>query len=178
MLAFSLIEMNARVPEFWKGEGKNYKRIYAGYTPTANDGSHTIEIGWTGGYNIAKHKLPLFLEVGAEAQGAILKTKYVSGTSVSSFTHYPLSVNIPVHVAYQLSYKDFTLSPFMGPNFNVGVYDVESKQKEMYSDYGDRFTAGWNMGAGFTYKKLYVGYRGTIGFIGSSYSNFYLGLQF
>lgn len=173
------ISICAYSQDFWKGEGNNYNRFYAGYTFTAGADNYTFELGWTKGINVAKHKLPILIEVGAELQGAILEAKRYNLSSgvFSDDAHYPLSVNIPVHATYQFSYKNFTASPFTGVNFNVGVYDIDASRYEMYSDYGDRFVAGWNLGMNLTYKKLFIGYRATFDFGHSSYSNLYLGLH-
>lgn len=155
-----------------------YNRIYVSYSPMnyVPDSPMILEglkltgfsVGYLRGINLSCD-LPLFLEVGGNMA-------YSYGDFYNTVDYKLLSVNVPVNVAYKLTFGDsgFSLTPFLGLNFRYNIlrkaesplfdylYDYDEDWFEdpgyyLYMGEWKRFQVGWQIGVGFNYKKLYVG---------------------
>ncbi len=101
---------------------------------------------------------------------------------------FMLSYSVPVHLAYRIPFKDFSITPFTGLNFKLNAVanmkinaeandDDEMNnmmaeamddmsidmlsEDDMYGYEWKRLQVGWNIGANFDYKKLHLGIRYT-----------------
>lgn len=122
-----------------------YNRIYVSYSPMnlkidvegADDIKLTgLTLGYLHGFNLSSN-LPLFLEVGGNVA-------YSYG-DFEAVDYKLLSVNVPVNVAYKLSFagSDFSLTPFLGINFRYNIVG-KMKNDSDYDDYGDYGDWSWD----------------------------------
>ncbi len=176
---------------------ESYNRIYVGYSPfnaKCSDNNYKdlkmngFTAGYLHGFSLSE-KLPLFLEVGGNIQ-------YFMGKQDSEIVHdnlyieeteskYSLlSLNIPVNLAYKLSFADNTLgvTPFVGLNFRANLmgkgktesaYRSQSKDCSLFDDSTDgmgdaawkRFQVGFNAGVNLNYKAFSLGVYYTADFM-------------
>ena len=165
---------------------ENYQRVYVGVNPLtiktdakdAKDVSLTsFGAGYTYGLNLTE-KLPLFLEMGANFAYGIGSEK----TDYAKVNYSAMYVQVPVSVAYKLSFLDGKLgvTPFFGINFRVNIlgqteskyeYRDDTVKSNWFSkdDMGDdpygRFQMGWQLGVGLNYKSIYLGVGGGTDFM-------------
>ena len=153
-----------------------YNRLYAGpsvmrlthfgYDQDVYLGGH---LGYQRGINLTKDRIPLFLQVGAEA---VYETaEYSSDVPVFDLIfidgrYHFMSVSIPVNVSYRLGKENFSVEPFLGMNFRGNIigklkYEDGSERDFFDSEDANRFQFGLNVGVGFNINKFYVGYKFT-----------------
>lgn len=156
----------------------DYNRFYVGYIPLNVDLTwwdmpslkNSLTAGYLHGSSLSS-KLPLFIEYGANFQYTFGKDK--SSDYNDRVNMY--SVNIPVNLAFKFQFNDISITPYLGVNFRVnaaGTY--KSEWDDGWGDKGSfkanifdademdgmaikRFQAGLNVGAGFSYKAIYIG---------------------
>lgn len=177
----------------------HYNRIYFGYNPTKiswSDYQDECEeeipfksgftLGYLGGINLTK-KAPLFVEMGFNLQYSMGKEveEDFDGYEGLDYTTkvWMLSMNIPINLAFKLSFADnkASVTPYVGLNFRanfagdlsyIGEYDGD-EEKESISLFDDKledmafkpFQVGINAGVGFSYKALYLGVGYTTDFM-------------
>ncbi len=174
-----------------------YNRIYVSYSPLklkvdaqgAADIKMTgISAGYLHGFNLSSN-LPLFLEVG----GNVAYSFGDEGTDYCKVKYNAFSVNVPVNVAYKLTFGDsgFSLTPFLGINFR---YNITSEVKSEYNggdlgdlgdywgdledywgDLGDFGDYSGNPGSSSDLKSFQVGWQIGVGF---NYKKLYVGVSY
>ncbi len=186
-----------------------YNRIYVGpsvmrltnfgYEQDVYLGGH---LGYQRGINLTKDRIPLFLQLGAEA--VYQTAEYISDVPVFDVIgdkfqfidgrYHFMSVSIPVNVSYRFGKENFSVEPFLGMNFRGNIIGKLKYEDGSESDFFDsdanRFQFGLNVGVGFNIYKFYVGYKFTPDFTNyedgdffsadskSSYHHFSLGFNF
>lgn len=172
----------------------HYNRLYVSYNPhnfkyKGDDDLNCtgFSFGYLRGFNLT-NKIPLFMEIGGNLNYSWKKDSYDinnyyygSSTTVDTkFTYACLS--IPVNVVYRYSFgKGMSVAPFFGLAFKGNLladYDDGDDTYSMFDSDEDgddeyswkRFQVGFQIGAGFNYKALYVGlhYGGNFGEIGKN----------
>lgn len=149
-------------------ESSNYDRIYASYSsyglsPKEGDGDSYsgFRLGWLKGISVMSEQ-PLFVEVGVNGQ---YNAKAEDGATARF-----LKFAVPVSVAYKYALSDnFRIVPHTGIHLGVnamGEYDYGSHSVSFFDgDEGaSRVQFGWQIGAGFEFKKLYVGFEYSLDF--------------
>ncbi|MBR6106056.1 MAG: outer membrane beta-barrel protein [Paludibacteraceae bacterium] len=153
-----------------------YNRLYAGpsvmrltnfgYDQDVYLGGH---LGYQRGINLTKDRIPLFLQVGAEA---VYETAdYESdvpddmGQFIDGRYHF-MNVSVPVNISYRFGKENFSVEPFLGMNFRGNIigkmkYEDGSERDFFDSEDANRFQFGLNVGVGFNIYKFYVGYKFT-----------------
>ena len=152
-----------------------YNRLYVGpsvmrlthfgYDQDLYLGGH---LGYQRGINLTKDRIPLFLQVGAEAvyETADYDSDFPDdmGHFIDGRYHF-MSVSIPVNVSYRFGKENFSVEPFLGMNFRgniIAKMKYEDGSEYDYFDWGaNRFQFGMNAGIGFNIYKFYVGYKFT-----------------
>ena len=178
---------------------ESYNRIYVGYSPfnakyKGDNNAKDLKMnGFTAGYLHGfslSEKLPLFLEVGGNIQyfmgkqdGEIVHNDLYVEKTKSKYSL--LSLNIPVNLAYKLSFAANTLgvTPFVGLNFRANLmgkqkieatYSSQSMDCSLFDDstetaMGDaawkRFQVGFNAGVNLNYKAFSLGVYYTADFM-------------
>lgn len=113
-------------------ENKNYNRIYWGYAAlkfktkykgksSTGDAIHGFDIGWTGGYNITKKKLPMYIEAGANfaMHFHIGGWDYLAGEVPINFTY-----------RYKIGRSKVRIAPYFGPHLKMHVrYEGTTDEK-------------------------------------------------
>ena len=131
-----------------------------------------FELGYIKGINLTTN-LPLFLELGGQLAWTHKKDSYEVVNQDIDIKYTFMSLAIPVNVAYKFAFSssdNFTIVPFVGPNFKFNLIGKEKvdDEKISYFDEDDmgkdntarRFQVGLNLGVGVNIsQKLYVGYR-------------------
>ncbi len=177
----------------------HYNRIYFSYNPTKikwaehqSDWEELIPfksgftLGYLAGINLTK-KAPLFMEMGANLQysmGKVVEEDFDGYDGLDYTTKvWMLSMNVPLNLAFKLSFADnkASVTPYVGLNFRVNYvgdltemaeYDGD-EEKESISLFDDDleeqafkpFQVGINAGVGFSYKTLYLGVGYTTDFM-------------
>ena len=128
---------------FSKMTKDNYSRFYIGYNPVSAkwkengrdmEKGYPMNSGLTLGYmhanNIVK-SLPLYVEYGANlvwmygnATENMVEFNSISVTAENKLNMF--SINVPVNVAFRLSFanNDFSVTPYLGLNFRINVAGV------------------------------------------------------
>ena len=175
---------------FGEKEKKGYDRITVGYEAMfLNEEMPTLDgvnLQYIHGFRVAK--VPLFVEIGV---GVTYNTKNVdTGLWFDYYEDYyyfypykerinSLSVRIPVNISYKINFGEkFSILPYTGVNFKLNpLFDMPylgylasfDEQKGSYCiiDKGENkfFQAGWQIGAGFTLSKFYVGIQYGLDFL-------------
>lgn len=172
----------------------HYNRVYFSYNPTKitwaehqSDWEEELPfksgftLGYLGGINLTK-KAPLFVEMGANLQYSMGKYEFEEEFDYTTKV-WMLSMNIPVNLAFKLSFADnkASVTPYVGLNFRANfagdlTFMVEygdGEDKESISLFDDDleeqafkpFQVGINAGVGFSYKALYLGVGYTTDFM-------------
>jgi hypothetical protein len=109
----------------------NYGRFYIGYNPVSVDWESNeneskkifpmengLTLGYIHGHNIVK-SLPLYIEYGANVAWIFGEDKIIE----DEFKLNMFSINVPVNLAFRLSFanNDFSVTPYLGLNFRVNV---------------------------------------------------------
>lgn len=133
-------------------ENKNYNRIYWGYAAlkfkakyngdsNKGDAIHGFDVGWTGGYNVTKKKLPLYIEAGANFAMHFYDGEW-----------YYLAGEVPINITYryQIGRSKVKVAPYFGPHIKAHVrYHGSSDEKVA--------CFGIQLGANFDINHFYVG---------------------
>ncbi len=175
-----------------------YNRLYAGPSVmklTEFDGDRETyfggHLGYQRGINLTKDRIPLFLQLGAEAVYETGATDSYIGSPGDQRYHF-MNVAVPVNVSYRFGKENFSVEPFLGMNFRGNIIGKlklgDSGEKDFFDYDANRFQLGMNVGVGFNINKFYVGYKFTpdfteylSGFFSeskSSYHHFSLGFNF
>ena len=121
---------------------------------------HGFTVGYTRGINLT-HKLPLFLEVGAQM--------IYGGGSKDGLSVKQLRFAIPVNITYRFRINDnFKLSPYTGFALDlnaVGRYNYQGYSGSLfdaialygYEGSANRVSGTWQIGLNANYKKFLVG---------------------
>ena len=126
-------------------------------------------------------KMPLFLELGGRLTFTHGKDKESYDDFSSEYKVSLMDIAIPCNVAYKFAFdsNDIEIIPFVGPNFKfniVGIYKSSEtedgktyKQKSSFFNEDDmkaiggekskRFQMGMNLGVGFRFGGVYLGYQ-------------------
>lgn len=194
-------------------ETRDYSRIHASYTPLkltldvegAEDVKlNGVSVGYTHGFNIVR-ELPLFVEFGVNGSYAATTLDYEDlGLSSDTFEEklYVVSLNVPVSLAYKLSFsKQTSLTPFVGVNFRgmllgKGKYAITDQtwldqmhedgfsDSEIWEEVEAKYSLKQEMnlfdkgdmgGKNAAWKRLQVGWQ--IG-VGLNYKHLYVGLAY
>lgn len=164
----------------------NYYRIYAGYLAANGDSSYGYKLedktsyeadggfafGFTIGMNIAKHRQPLFLELGLEsAEYRVSDKQYLP---INKFDVKTNSLKVPVGLAYKFPIKSTGLvfSPSLGMSLNyiykAKVIDhfLDTNEQYTYSLFDKQqcykahhFMTSYNAGLSVIWKHIALGYR-------------------
>ena len=137
-------------------ENPNYNRIYAGYASSKakikyngesnkGDAIHGFNIGWTGGYNVTKGKLPLYLETGLNF------AMFFSSDYGGAGNWNLLGGEIPLSVTYryQIPHTKIRVAPYFGFHFKA--------QKQYNNDNHNICGAGMQLGVNFDINHFYLG---------------------
>lgn len=146
---------------------KHYNKVYFSYSPLSmtirengtslsESGFNTFELGYMHGIAVAK--FPLYIEFGGGLKYYTYSGSFFGNGKVNIF-----SLNIPVNVAYRMSFKGgkMHLTPFTGFYGRVnlaGKYKYDGESYDIFGDDGDfkRCQLGWQVGASFDISKFYV----------------------
>ncbi len=166
---FSLNSVYAQNVDTNSSENNGYNRVNIGYNasliscsaPSSDElipGSlHGFMVGYTRGINLT-HKLPLFLEVGAQM--------IYGGGSKSRLSIKQLRFAIPVNITYRFRINDnFKLSPYTGfaidvnavGRYNYGRYSgslFDAFEFARYEGSANRVSGTWQIGLNANYKKF------------------------
>ena len=138
----------------------NYSRLYLGYTSPKlryedeSVSGNGVTLGWATGINLTGYKLPLYLEVGVEADYSNFK----EGKSSIDI----VDIDVPINVVYKFTIPSTSISiaPLAGLNAKV-VALANGNGENMYSnnDVVKRFMLGYNLGFDVYFSKFSVFYR-------------------
>lgn len=165
----------------------NYGRLYFSYNPTKisweehqSDWEEALPfksgftLGMLWGINLTK-KAPLFMETGTNLQYSMGKYEEKDGYETYTNKVWMLSANLPINLAFKLSFADnqASVTPYVGLNLRLNyggdltaiVEYYGEEEKESISLFDDDLGedafkwchVGINAGVGFSYKALYLG---------------------
>jgi len=174
-----------------------YNRVYVSYSPLklkADGGAADIKMtgfsaGYLHGFNLSGN-LPLFLEVG----GNLAYSFGDEGDDYFKVKYNLFSVNVPVNVAYKLTFGDsgFSLTPFLGINLRYNISSKAKVEGDLVDELGDLIDWGdlgdlWgdlglddpgyygNPGGPGDLKHFQVGWQIGVGF---NYKKLYVGVSY
>ena len=134
----------------------NYSRIYAGFNALAfehaDENNYGFGVGYAYGINVTGQNLPMFIEGG-------LEYAYAACDKYNEKFH---SLNVPVNFTYKFGNEKFSVAPFIGETFRVGLsYTYGTNDINAYdADNAHRFTAHFSFGCNFTIAQHFnIGWR-------------------
>lgn len=169
---FSLNSVFAQNVNTNSSENNGYNRVNIGYNASLISCSitrvddyipgalHGFTVGYTRGINLT-HKLPLFLEVGAQM--------IYGGGSKNGLSVKQLRFAVPVNITYRFRINDdFKLSPYTGfaldvnavERYNLGGYSgslFDGFNYRGFAGSANRVSGTWQIGLNANYKKFLVG---------------------
>lgn len=158
-------------------ENSDYNRIQFGYAPQIFAASYMgysgesmtaqgFKAGYLHGFNITGQKLPLFVELGADLNFNTKGDALFLGGGTNVTTNL-LSFNIPINLAYKLSFKNgMWIEPYAGMSFKVNAVarmKANGESVNLFNVVEDlkRFQYGGQIGANLGYKcvNVNIGYH-------------------
>lgn len=104
-------------------------------------------------------KLPFYLETGLGFSSR--------GGEVEGASFRPSYLQVPVLINYHFNFNDFSIQPFAGVYYALGIggkVKVDGEKGDIFGDDGvKRSDFGVRLGAGFTWKRIYLGAAYEIG---------------
>lgn len=105
-------------------------------------------------------KLPFYLETGLGFSSR--------GGEVEGASFRPSYLQVPVLINYHFNFNDFSIQPFAGVYYALGIggkVEVDDEKGDIFGDDGGvkRSDFGVRLGAGFTWKRFYLGAAYEIG---------------
>lgn len=147
-----------------------YNRIYLGPSVMMRQTTYVQDeflgghLGYQRGINLTKDRIPLFLQVGAEAVYETADYQSNVLLIIDGRYHF-MNVSVPVNVSYRFGKENFSVEPFLGMNFRGNIigklkFDY-GREIDSFDSGANRFQFGLNAGIGFNIYKFYVGYKFT-----------------
>lgn len=157
----------------------NYGRIEVSFASVKiedfDDNFSGASIGYIWGKSLSS-QMPIFVEFGMNVTWATFGDNFydIYDDYDYDFDWTLLNTAVPLNLVYKFTLPDnenISISPFFGINFK---YNIIAKAKlhgngvedeydlfddEEFEETANRFQFGMNVGIGFSYKNLYIGYR-------------------
>lgn len=153
---------------------QNYEKNILGVRAGLNLSSYTFSSGGASistdsraAYHVAVSdqillcsKLPFYLETGLGFSSR--------GGKIMNANFRPSYLQVPVLINYHFNFNDFSIQPFAGVYYGLGIggkVKVEGQKGDIFGDDGGlkRSDFGVRLGAGFTWKRIYLGAAYEIG---------------
>lgn len=153
---------------------QNYEKNILGVRAGLNLSSYTFSSGGASistdsraAYHVAVSdqillcsKLPFYLETGLGFSSR--------GGKIMNASFRPSYLQVPVLINYHFNFNDFSIQPFAGVYYGLGIggkVKVEGQKGDIFGDDGGlkRSDFGVRLGAGFTWKRIYLGAAYEIG---------------
>lgn len=176
----------------------DYNRVGVMYQYRDFDGNGTngFEVGYIHGFNLTK-SAPLFFQTGLKLDmGFDSESTMVSGIKVDGKLK-TMSLSVPLDISYKIVFgenSNTAFIPFAGFNLKLNTMgkitakashsgNSASESISLFDEGMKHFQAGWHIGFGFQFSKVYVGADFGTDFVkiadgGNSTPTFHLGLGY